>query len=179
MKVKSRNVQFTVSFETVFPALCTFHRVFPIFHFLWRTLFYQIEGLFTRYTCLAKPREDRGSPKSNPTRLGWEPDGCPWVPQIYILFCRLLFLSLFCYFPSFFLFVILFVFFLFWWQRWITKYNTGETGAFIRKDIHLTWSKRIACFFNPLNPDIKIQILICYPYTFSKEAVGRICWIIN
>ena len=28
---------------------------------------------------------------------------------------------------------------------------------------------------NPLNPNIKIQILICYPYTFSIETVGRIC----
>ena len=27
---------------------------------------------------------------------------------------------------------------------------------------------------NPLNPNIKIQILICYPYTFSIEEVGRI-----
>ena len=32
---------------------------------------------------------------------------------------------------------------------------------------------------NPLNPYIKIQILICYPYTFSIEVVGRICWSIN
>ena len=30
-------------------------------------------------------------------------------------------------------------------------------------------------FFNPLNPNIKIQILICCPYTFSIEEVGRIC----
>ena len=28
---------------------------------------------------------------------------------------------------------------------------------------------------NPSNPNIKIQILICYPYTFSIEVVGRIC----
>ena len=28
---------------------------------------------------------------------------------------------------------------------------------------------------NPLNPNIKIQILICYPYTFSIEVVERIC----
>ena len=27
---------------------------------------------------------------------------------------------------------------------------------------------------NPLNPNIKIQILICYPYTFSIEVVGGI-----
>ena len=27
---------------------------------------------------------------------------------------------------------------------------------------------------NPVNPNIKIQILICYPSTFSIEVVGRI-----
>ena len=32
---------------------------------------------------------------------------------------------------------------------------------------------------NPLSPYIKIQILISYPYTFSIEVVGRICWSIN
>ena len=30
-------------------------------------------------------------------------------------------------------------------------------------------------FINPLNPNTKIQILICYPCTFSIEVVGRIC----
>ena len=29
--------------------------------------------------------------------------------------------------------------------------------------------------FNPLNPNIKIEILICYLDTFSVEVVGRIC----
>ena len=28
---------------------------------------------------------------------------------------------------------------------------------------------------NPLNPNIKIEILICYLYTFSIEVVGIIC----
>ena len=28
-----------------------------------------------------------------------------------------------------------------------------------------------ARFINPLNPNIKIQILICYPYAFSIEVV--------
>ena len=28
---------------------------------------------------------------------------------------------------------------------------------------------------NPLNPNIKIEILIYHPYTFSIEVVGRIC----
>ena len=32
---------------------------------------------------------------------------------------------------------------------------------------------------NPLSPYIKIQILISYPYMFSIEVVGRICWSIN
>ena len=32
---------------------------------------------------------------------------------------------------------------------------------------------------NPLTPNIKIQILICYPYTFFIEVVGRVCWSIN
>ena len=27
--------------------------------------------------------------------------------------------------------------------------------------------------FNPLNPKIKIEILICCPYSFPIEAVGR------
>ena len=28
---------------------------------------------------------------------------------------------------------------------------------------------------NPLTPNIKIQILMRYPFTFSIEVVGRIC----
>ena len=32
---------------------------------------------------------------------------------------------------------------------------------------------------SPLNHNIKIQILICYPYTFVIEVVGRICWSIK
>ena len=32
---------------------------------------------------------------------------------------------------------------------------------------------------NSLNPYIDIQILICCPYTWSIEAVGRIWWSIN
>ena len=30
-------------------------------------------------------------------------------------------------------------------------------------------------YVNPLNPDIKIEILIYCPYTLSIEVVGRIC----
>ena len=40
-------------------------------------------------------------------------------------------------------------------------------------------SIRLSRGVNLLNPNIKIQILICYPYTFSIEVVGRICWSIN
>ena len=29
--------------------------------------------------------------------------------------------------------------------------------------------------FNPSNANIKMKILICYPYTFSLKVVGRIC----
>ena len=34
-------------------------------------------------------------------------------------------------------------------------------------------------FLNPLNIDIKIEILIYCRYTFSIEVLGRICWNIN
>ena len=46
---------------------------------------------------------------------------------------------------------------------------------------HVAWVQAIFAImpFNPLNRNIKIQILICYPYMFSKEVVGRICWSIN
>ena len=34
-------------------------------------------------------------------------------------------------------------------------------------------------YLNPLNPKIKIWILICCPYTFLIKAVVRSCWSIN
>ena len=37
------------------------------------------------------------------------------------------------------------------------------------------YSAAIGSLINPLNPNIKIEILICYLYTFSIEVVGRIC----
>ena len=41
-------------------------------------------------------------------------------------------------------------------------------------------SATAVCFkVNPLNPNIKIQILICCPYMFSIEAVDTICLSIN
>ena len=53
-------------------------------------------------------------------------------------------------------------------RRACKKQKTKKTSIIVINDC-----------FNPLNPNIKIQILICYPYTFSIEEVGRICWSIN
>ena len=39
--------------------------------------------------------------------------------------------------------------------------------------------KREQKLITPLNPNIKMQILISIPYTFSIEVVGRIFWSIN
>ena len=50
-------------------------------------------------------------------------------------------------------------------------------GLYEAKDDQL--SKGGGESFNPLNPNIKIEILIYCPYTFSIEVVGRICCIIN
>ena len=33
----------------------------------------------------------------------------------------------------------------------------------------------LSCRFNPLNPHIKILILICCPYTFPMVLMGRRC----
>ena len=33
----------------------------------------------------------------------------------------------------------------------------------------------LRCRFNPLNPYIKREILICCPYTFSMVLMGRSC----
>ena len=113
MKVKSRNVQFTVSFETGFPAFLLYAPFigFPLFStFYYRRRFTRLKG------CSLGIRVPQnlariGVTQVKPYRTGWELDGCPWVPQIYILFCRLLFLYLFCYFPPFFLLFFLFSFF--------------------------------------------------------------------
>ena len=35
-------------------------------------------------------------------------------------------------------------------------------------------SSLLLCF-NPLKPNVKIQILICYPYSFPTEVMWRIC----
>ena len=33
----------------------------------------------------------------------------------------------------------------------------------------------LRCYFNPLNPYIKKEILICCPYTFSMVLMARSC----
>ena len=45
-----------------------------------------------------------------------------------------------------------------------TNYNRKLKNSYAQK-----WSRSL----NPLNLNIKIQILICYPHTFSIEVVGR------
>ena len=47
------------------------------------------------------------------------------------------------------------------------------------RETRLRFSSLAISKLNPLNPNIKIQILICCPYMFSIEAAGRICWSIN
>ena len=62
--------------------------------------------------------------------------------------------------------------------QWLQKgleYKVELYGEIIACQQHKNENKNI----NPLNPNIKIQILFCYPYAFSIEVVGRICWSIN
>ena len=52
-----------------------------------------------------------------------------------------------------------------------------STSYFLGKDAHQVngfVQDFLILLFNPLNPNIKIQILICHPYAFSIEVVGRI-----
>ena len=56
----------------------------------------------------------------------------------------------------------------------IVKYPSSVTSHF-----RGPWTVPVDPPFNPLNPNIKIEILIYCPYTFSTEVVGRICWNIN
>ena len=51
------------------------------------------------------------------------------------------------------------------WLCWRPCYEKIDLGQF--------WD------FSSLNPHIKIQIPICYPYGFSVDVVGRICWSVN
>ena len=45
--------------------------------------------------------------------------------------------------------------------------------------LYAVWRGGKFTTINPLNPNIKIEILTNCPYTFSIEVVGRICWNIN
>ena len=54
----------------------------------------------------------------------------------------------------------------------------SEYLNFANKSRKKNGCKRSRCWetdINPLNPNVKIEILICYLYTFSIEVVGRIC----
>ena len=58
--------------------------------------------------------------------------------------------------------------------QWLQKgleYKVELYGEIIACQQHKNENKKI----NPLNHNIKIQILFCYPYAFSIEVVGRIC----
>ena len=52
---------------------------------------------------------------------------------------------------------------------------TRKRPSHVRILIHVYRTWAIDNSINPFNPNIKIQILICCPYMFSIEAVGRIC----
>ena len=57
---------------------------------------------------------------------------------------------------------------------WITQFEGRSTQCSqLTFKAMFTRLRKLQCF-NPLNPNIKIQILVCYPYTFSIEVVGRI-----
>ena len=56
-----------------------------------------------------------------------------------------------------------------------TNIQRGQNSLRLHSLSLLSQSGLGRLLFNPLNPNIKIQILICYPYTFSIEVVGRIC----
>ena len=56
----------------------------------------------------------------------------------------------------------------------LIKWSLSENALIINQTL-LTTSNS----FNLLNPNIKIQILICCPYLFSMEVVERICWAIR
>ena len=55
-----------------------------------------------------------------------------------------------------------------------TMRDLENRGLFIEE-----WQYMVTSIFkeliNPLNSNIKVQILICCPYTFSIEVVRRIC----
>ena len=57
----------------------------------------------------------------------------------------------------------------------ISKYGQADKVKLLTPNHGLPFAIRWPNLnLNPLNPNIKIQILICYPYTFSIEVVGGI-----
>ena len=60
------------------------------------------------------------------------------------------------------------------WQFFFSMRDLENRGLLIGE-----WQYMVTSIFkeliNPLNSNIKVQILICCPYTFSIEVVRRIC----
>ena len=52
-------------------------------------------------------------------------------------------------------------------------------GARMLDEVWIQDRAASSALINPLNPDFNIQILICCPYTFATEVVGRIHWSVN
>ena len=52
----------------------------------------------------------------------------------------------------------------------LIKWSLSENALIVNQILLTTGNS-----FNPLKPNIKIKILICCPYLFSIEVVGRIC----
>ena len=61
----------------------------------------------------------------------------------------------------------------------IKRRKTGRKKSDDAFQIHVIFSflkdKVTLTHLNPLNPKIKVEILICYPYTFLIDVVGRSC----
>ena len=56
-----------------------------------------------------------------------------------------------------------------------TNIQRGQNSLRLHTLSLLSQSGLRRLLFNALNTNITIQILICYPNTFSIEVVGRIC----
>ena len=56
----------------------------------------------------------------------------------------------------------------------------GQYGKYILFNTFISFSLKLKPVFQlPLNPNIKIQILICCPYIFPVEVEERIRWSIH
>ena len=66
-----------------------------------------------------------------------------------------------------------------WVHKHLTNIQRGRNSFRLYTLSLLSQSGWGRLLLNPLNPNIKIEILICCLYTFSIEVVGRISWSIN